>query len=127
MKVEEQAQQHRFLETITHTDERRIRVQHSNHNGESMLKMQPPKRLSRPNPRSNISTATIVTQLYGELHRLASNCSDELAIVQAVMELWLELQEFDWPKQWLQMAVQKYMHKNTDEVWGEIYRFIQNA
>lgn len=127
MEVEQPAVQHRFLETTTHTNERHIRVQHSNHNGEAMLRAQPPKRLSRPDPRSNIHTATIVTQLYGELHRIKSNCSDDLAIVQAMMELWLELQEFDWPKQWLQTAVHRYMFKNTDEVWGEIYRFIQNA
>ena len=126
LEVEPHAPKHKFLETITHTGDQWIRVQHSNHNGEAMMNMQPLKRLNRPSPTSNINTGMIITQLYGELHRIKSNCSDDLAIVQAIMELWLELQEFGWPAQWLQTAMHKYMYKDTNKVWEEIYNFIQH-
>lgn len=49
-------------------------------------------------------------------------------MVQAMMELWLELKEFGWPKQWLLQALEAYMYKDKHtKVWEEIFNFIRDT
>lgn len=126
LDVEPEAEQHRFLETTTSWNGRTIRVQHSNHNGAAMLAAKPLKRLNRPSPVANISDTEAVLGLYGELHRVSANCTDNLAVVQAMSELWMELHEFTWPKQWLLRALNMYMKKCTNPVWEYVYESLEN-
>ena len=123
--MEPKADQHRFLETTTYSDGKTIRVQHSNHNGAAMLMAKPLKRLNRTNPAANFSRREAILGLYGELHRISANCTDDLAIVQAISELRMELHDFTWPKQWLIQAISAYMVKCTDSVWEYIYESLE--
>ena len=124
LEVEPDADSHRFLETITSIANNTVRVQHSNHNGASVMQGMGLKRLNRAAPTSNITAQDVVGRLYGELHRVAANCSDDLAIVQAIAELWLELHEFGWQKKWLLTALNQYMQKDNNKVWEYIFDHI---
>jgi len=90
-----------------------------------MLMAKPLKRLNRSNPAANFSGKEAILGLYGELHRISANCTDDLAIVQAISELKMELHDFTWPKQWLQQAISMYMIKCTNSVWNYVYESLE--
>jgi hypothetical protein len=125
LEVESLAEVHRFLETET-TVSGTIRVKHSNHNSTAMWRGEAPKRLSRVDPCSNRTENEFITGLYGELHRIDGNCSDDVARMQAACELRVELDGFNWPRRWLLAAMQMHLHKKTHTVWQNIYDLLND-
>ena len=120
LKCEGDQTSYDFLETVVRVQGPELLVQHRNHNGAAMWIHGNMTRLTRPHRKANWNGKTAVTRLYGELHRLESNCNNDLMVLLAVQELQMELHACGWPQVWLQRAISKYTAIGKSDIWDFI-------
>ena len=128
LECEGNGEEYRFLETIVRIAGTRLTVQHRNHNGQAVWEGKELPRKTRVHKDANRNETHATNMLYGELHRLLINCTDNQMVLQAGMEMALEILRVQYPKKWFYNAVQRFMMQTNNLVWDIVLDFyMKNA